>query len=86
VEKTILSHAAIAEACVIGVPDPDWGEAVKAVCVLKKGHTVSATELIAFVAAGIARYKKPKHVVFIEELPKTAAGAIDREAVKKAYA
>jgi acyl-CoA synthetase (AMP-forming)/AMP-acid ligase II len=86
VEKAILSHAAIAEACVIGVPDPDWGEAVKAVCVLKKGHTVSATELIAFVAAGIARYKKPKHVVFIEELPKTAAGAIDREAVKKAYA
>lgn len=85
VEKAILSHAAIAEASIIGVPDPDWGEAVKAVCVMKEGCTVSAMELIAFVATRIAGYKKPKHVVFVADLPKTATGAIDREAVKKAY-
>jgi len=86
VEQTILSHGAIQEVSVIGVPDTEWGEAVKAVCVLKKGHTVGEAELIEFVASKIARYKKPKHVVFVESLPKAANGAIDREEVKKVYA
>jgi acyl-CoA synthetase (AMP-forming)/AMP-acid ligase II len=85
VEKAILDHGSIAEVCVIGVPDREWGEAVKAVCVLMKGHAVSATELIEFVASKIARYKKPKYVVFVEELPKMASGAINREQVKKAW-
>ena len=85
VEKAILDHGAIAEVCVIGVPDRDWGEAVKAVCVFKQGCTVSAAELIEFVASKIARYKKPKHIVFVEKLPKTAGGAVNREQVKKAW-
>jgi long-chain acyl-CoA synthetase len=85
VETVILGHGAIEEVSVIGVPDPEWGEAVKAVCVLKKGRAVSAGELIDFVAAKIARYKKPKHVIFVESLPKTATGAVNREEVKKAY-
>ena len=86
VEKAIMAHDAIEEVSVIGVPDPEWGEAIKAVCVLKTGRTVSAGELIDFVAAKIARYKKPKYVIFAEALPKTATGAIDREKVKKIYA
>jgi acyl-CoA synthetase (AMP-forming)/AMP-acid ligase II len=85
VEKVILDHGAIEEVCVIGVPDAEWGEAVKAVCVVRKGCTVAAEELISFVASRIARYKKPKHVVFVESLPKTATGAIDREETKKAH-
>ncbi len=85
VEKVILKHGAIEEVSVIGVPDPEWGEAVKAVCVLKKGSAVSAGELIDFVASQIARYKKPKYVVFVESLPKTATGVVNREEVKKAY-
>ena len=85
VEKAILDHGSIEEVCVIGVPDREWGEAVKAVCVLKKGRVVSAAELIEFVASKIARYKKPKYIVFVEELPKTAGGAINREQVKKAW-
>lgn len=86
VEKVILEHVAIEEVSVIGVPDAGWGEAVKAVCVLKEGFAVSADELADFVASKIARYKKPKFVVFVESLPKTVAGQIDRQAVKKTYA
>jgi long-chain acyl-CoA synthetase len=85
VEKVILEHGAIAEACVIGVPDREWGEAVKAVCVLKQGRRASAEELIDYVASRIARYKKPKHIVFVEELPKSAGGVVNREQVKKAW-
>jgi long-chain acyl-CoA synthetase len=85
VEKAILSHDSVEEVAVIGVPDAEWGEAVQAVCVLKKGSAVGAAELIEFVASKIARYKKPKHVLFVESLPKTASGEINREEVKKTY-
>jgi acyl-CoA synthetase (AMP-forming)/AMP-acid ligase II len=85
VEKAILDHGSIEEACVIGVPDREWGEAVKAVCVLKQGCAVNAAELIEFVASKIARYKKPKYVVFVDDLPKTAGGAVNREQIKKAW-
>ena len=85
VEKLILEHPAILEVSVLGVPDAQWGEAVKAVCVCKPGQQVSAAELIEFVGGRIARYKKPKHVVFVEGLPKTAAGAVDRARTKELY-
>jgi long-chain acyl-CoA synthetase len=85
VEKVILSHGSVEEVAVIGVPDAEWGEAVQAVCVLKKGKRVDAAELIEFVASKIARYKKPKQVLFVENLPKTASGEINREKVKKTY-
>lgn len=83
VEKTILEHAAIAEVSVIGVSDEEWGEAIKAVCVLEKGKTVEPPDLIEFVASKIARYKKPKHVIFADSLPKTEEGEIDRDQIKK---
>jgi long-chain acyl-CoA synthetase len=85
VEKAILSHDAVAEACVIGVPDPQWREAIKAICVLESGAAVTAREVIDHVAAKIARYKKPKHVVFVDELPKLDSGEINRVGVKKEY-
>ena len=83
VEKVILTHAAVEEVSVIGVPDSKWGEAIKAVCRLKAGKTISSEELIEYVTAKIARYKKPQQVVFVEALPKTAEGEIDRDQVKK---
>jgi len=67
------------------VSDKQWGEAIKAVCVLEPGKTVDPDELKEYVASKIARYKKPKHVVFVDALPKTEDNDIDREKVKKAH-
>jgi acyl-CoA synthetase (AMP-forming)/AMP-acid ligase II len=85
VEAALVAHPAVLEAVVFGVPDVEWGEAVKSVCVFKPGQSATAEELIAFVASRIARYKRPKYVVFAGTLPKTAGGAIDRNQVKDAY-
>jgi len=85
VEKVILEHPVVEEVSVIGVQDQHWGEAIKAVCVLKRGETLKETEMIEFVAARIARYKKPKYVVFVPSLPKTEDGSIDRDKVKAEY-
>ena len=70
---------------VIGVPDAQWGEAVKAVCRCKSGQTATAQEIIDFVGARIARYKRPKFVAFVDALPKTAAGSVDRGKVKETH-
>lgn len=83
VEKVILDHEAVEEVSVIGVSDTEWGEAIKAVCVLKSGKSLEAKELIDFVASKIARYKKPKHVVFVDALPKKEDGEVDRDQIKK---
>ncbi|MCX8116488.1 MAG: AMP-binding protein [Desulfobacterota bacterium] len=85
VEKTILEHPAVAEVSVIGVPDPKFGEGIKAVCVLKPGASLTAQELIDFVGGRIARYKKPGYVQFVEALPKREDGSIDRPKVKELY-
>ena len=85
VEQVILEHPDVDSASVIGVPDPKFGEGVKAVCVLKPGKKLSAEELVEFVAGRIARYKKPRYVQFVESLPKTTSGAVDRAKVKELY-
>ena len=82
VEKVIMQHPAVAQVVVFGVPDPKWKEGIKAVCRLRAGHQLTAKELISFVGQRIARYKKPQYVEFVEDMPFTAAGGIDREEVK----
>ena len=85
VERVILDHPSVKEVSVIGVPDRQWGEAIKAVCVLKDGTMLTESELIEFVGARIARYKKPKYVEIVADLPKKGDGSIDRERIKAAY-
>jgi hypothetical protein len=63
---------------VIGVPDPQWSEAIKAVCVLQPSKRATAEEIIDFVGDLIARYKRPKIVVFVDKFPKGRGGDVDR--------
>lgn len=86
VERALLAHPAVAEAVVFGVPDPKWGEAVRAVCACRPGQNVASADLIEFVASRIARYKRPRGIVFLERLPRTAGGAVDRERIKRDHA
>ena len=82
VEKVIKENPSVKEVAVIGVPDEQWGEAIKAVCVLKEGESLTESHLIQFVASKIARFKKPKYVAFVSNLPKAEDGSINREKVK----
>ncbi|MBT3175724.1 MAG: AMP-binding protein [Desulfobacula sp.] len=85
VEKVILEHDTVKEVCVFGVPDPKFGEGIKAVCSLNPGAYLTKEDLIKFCGSLIAGYKKPRYVEFVDELPKTENGSIDREKIKKEY-
>jgi len=79
VESVLHEHGAVAEAAVIGVADDIWGEVGRAFVVVRPGFELTADELIAFCDGRLARFKIPRSVVFAEELPKTAAGKIDKK-------
>ena len=85
VEKVLYMHPEMVEAVVLGVPDDKWGEAVKAVCVLKQGSQACKEELIALCKKHLAHYKAPKSVDFVKELPKTGSGKIDKKRLKEKY-
>jgi benzoate-CoA ligase len=78
VEATLVQHAAVLEAAVIGVPDGEGLIKTKAFVVLKSGATATADELKAFVKDKLAPYKYPRQIVFVQDLPKTATGKIQR--------
>jgi len=85
VENVLYLHPAVLECAVIGVPDEKWGEAVKALVVLKPGFAVDEGELIAFCKERIARYKAPKSVDFLPALPKTGTGKIEKQKLREKY-
>jgi acyl-CoA synthetase (AMP-forming)/AMP-acid ligase II len=85
VEAALATHPAVAVVCVIGVPDPTWAQAVRAVVVLCEGATADEAELIEHCRDRIASYKKPRSVVFTDALPRTATGLVDRDAVDAAF-
>ena len=85
VEEVIARHHAVAEVVVFGVPDPKWGEAVKAIVVPQQGIQGTADDIINFCRANLASYKKPQSVEFLTSLPKNAYGKVLRRELRDRY-
>ena len=82
VEDILYEHPAVLEAAVIGIPDAYRGETVKAFVSLRSGESVDEVTLIEFCKKRMAAYKYPRHIEFIEELPKTVTGKILRRELR----
>jgi len=85
VEGFLYKHPAVLEAAVIAAPDERWGETVCAMVVLKPGAQASEQELIDFCRANLAHFKCPRRIQFIEALPRTATGKIQKNLLREKY-
>ncbi|OPX36619.1 MAG: hypothetical protein B1H11_07140 [Desulfobacteraceae bacterium 4484_190.1] len=85
VEDCLNSHPVVRMSAVVGIPDDYWGEAVYAEVVLKEGEKISEEELISYCKDRIARYKAPKTIKFVDELPLSSVGKVLRRAVKEKW-
>ena len=85
VEEVLYQHPAVLECAVFGIPDPKWVEVAQAAVSLKKGAMTTPDELIEFCKKNIARYKAPKSIEIMPEIPKGATGKILKREMKDKY-
>ncbi|MCA0241568.1 MAG: AMP-binding protein [Proteobacteria bacterium] len=85
VEQVLYAHPAVFEAAAVGVPDAEWGEAIKAVVVLQPGQAAAAEDILAYCAQRLPGFKRPRSVDFSEALPKNPNGKIVRRLVREPY-
>ena len=85
IEEKIDALPGVSESAVIGVPDPDFGEAVTAVVVVRAGHTPSESELISALKSEIAGFKVPKRVYFVAALPRNAMGKVQKNVLRETF-
>jgi len=85
IEKVFHSHPKIFDAAIVGVPDEKWGEVGKGFILLKPNETMAQEEALQFLRGKVAKYKIPKYIEFVEELPKTASGKIQKFLLKEKH-
>jgi len=85
VESVLDAHPKVRESAVLGVPDRKWGEAIKALVVLKEGCAATEEELINFCRDRLADFKKPKSVEFVDRLPRSSFDKVDRKILREKY-
>jgi len=85
VEEAIAKHPAVLETAVIGIPDDEWGESVKAFVVLKPEMNATENEIIDIARKNLASYQKPKSVDFVTELPKAPTGKILKRELREPF-
>jgi acyl-CoA synthetase (AMP-forming)/AMP-acid ligase II len=85
IENVLHEHPAVAECAVFGVPDDTWGEVIAAHICLRHGHQAGDAELLAFCQTNLARFKLPKIIKIVDDLPKTAIGKIQKNVLKDLY-
>jgi acyl-CoA synthetase (AMP-forming)/AMP-acid ligase II len=85
VENMLLGHPAVADAAVIGLPSPKWGEVPLAVVVAKKGATLEAAELLAWCKGRLAGFKLPKAAVLVAEIPRNPSGKILKRVLREQF-
>jgi len=86
VENVIFQMPQVADVAVVGVPDPRWQEVGKAAVVVKEGMTLSEQQVVAFCQGRLARYKIPKSVIFVQQLPRNPAGKVLKQQVREWFA
>lgn len=85
VEGVLRGHPAVEDACVFGLPNPVWGQVVAAAVIVRRGASLNEEEVRAFCTERLARYKVPKRIWFVEDLPRSTSGKLIRRALREKF-